>query len=188
PGSIVELRRYQDARGRERLAVAVRSDLSISMQVRADGATWLDRQLLANGKSSLSDGAFGREVSEAMTARADYLVSQGLARRQGQRVVFMRDLLATLRRRDLSAAGAKFSAETGIPCHSMAEGESIAGVYRQRVSLASGRFAMIDDGLGFSLVPWSPSLERQLGQQVSGVVRSGGSIAWGFGRKQGLAL
>jgi hypothetical protein len=47
---------------------------------------------------------------------------------------------------------------------------------------------MIDDGLGFSLVPWTPSLERQLGQQVSGVVRSGGSIAWGLGRKQGLAL
>jgi hypothetical protein len=100
----------------------------------------------------------------------------------------MRDLLDTLRRRELDAAGARFSAETGIPYHSMAEGESIAGVYRQRVSLASGRFAMIDNGLGFSLVPWSPSLERQLGQQVSGVVRSGGSIAWGLGRKQGLAL
>ena len=70
----------------------------------------------------------------------------------------------------------------------IAEGDSIAGVYRQRVSLASGRFAMVDDGLGFSLVPWTPSLERRLGQQVSGVVRSGGSIAWGFGRKQGLAL
>jgi hypothetical protein len=188
PGSIVELRRYQDAKGRQRLAVAVRSDLSISMQVRADGATWLDRQLLAGGATSLSAGGFGREVSEAMSARTDYLASQGLACRQGQRVVFMRDLFATLRRRDLDAAGAKFSAETGIPYHSMAEGESIAGVYRQRVSLASGRFAMIDNGLGFSLVPWSPSLERQLGQQVSGVVRSGGSIAWGLGRKQGLAL
>jgi type IV secretory pathway VirD2 relaxase len=188
PGSIVELRRYQDAKGRQRLAVAVRSDLSIGMQVRADGATWLDRQLLAGGATSLSDGGFGREVSEAMSARTDYLASQGLARRQGQRVVFMRDLLDTLRRRELDAAGARFSAETGIPYHSMAEGESIAGVYRQRVSLASGRFAMIDNGLGFSLVPWSPSLERQLGQQVSGVVRSGGSIAWGLGRKQGLAL
>ena len=32
------------------------------------------------------------------------------------------------------------------------------GVYRQRVSLASGRFAMIDDGLGFQLVPWRPAL------------------------------
>ncbi len=188
PGSIVELRRYEDARGRQRLALAVRSDLTIETQVQANGSTWLDRQLLARGTASLSDGGFGCEVREVMDARAEYLVSEGLARRQGRRIVFVRDLLDTLRRRDLDAAGAKFSAETGLPYRSTAEGESIAGVYRQRVSLASGRFAMIDDGLGFSLVPWTPSLERQLGRQVLGVVRPGGLIAWSFGRKQGLGL
>ena len=76
--------------------------------------------------------------------------------------------------------------ETGLPYHSLAEGESIAGVYRQRVSLASGRFAMIDDGLGFNLVPWTQSLERQLGRQVFGSVRSSGMIDWSFGHKRGL--
>ena len=100
----------------------------------------------------------------------------------------MRDLLATLRRRELDTAGAEFSAETGLPYHSVAEGESIAGLYRQRLSLASGRFAMIDDGLGFTLVPWTPSLEHHLGRQVSGVVRPGDYIEWGFRRAQGLAL
>ena len=85
-------------------------------------------------------------------------------------------------------ASAKISAETGLPYHSVAEGESLAGIYRQRVSLASGRFAMIDDGLGFSLVAWTPSLERQLGRQVSGVLRSDGMIDWSFGRKRGLEL
>ena len=47
---------------------------------------------------------------------------------------------------------------------------------------------MIDDGLGFSLVPWTPSLERHLGKQVSGIVRSSASIEWSLGRKQGLGL
>jgi hypothetical protein len=187
-GSIVELRRYEDARGRQRVALAVRSDQTIETQVKANGATWLDRQLLARGTASLSEGGFGREVREAMDARAEHLISEGLARRQGQRVLFARDLLATLRRRELDAAGARLSAETGLRYHSVAEGDGIAGTYRQRVSLASGRFAMIDDGLGFSLVPWTPSLEHQLGRQVSGVIRSGGSIAWSFGRKQGLGL
>ncbi len=42
-----------------------------------------------------------------------------------------------------------------------ASGEYVAGSYRQRFALASGRFAMIDDGLGFQLVPWSPSLENR---------------------------
>jgi hypothetical protein len=166
----------------------VRSDLTVEAQVKANGATWLDRQLLARGATSLSDGGFGREVREAMDVRVDFLISEGLARRHGQRVIFICDLLETLRRRELDAAGAKLSAETGLPYHSVAEGESIAGVYRQRVSLASGRFAMIDDGLGFSLVPWTPSLERQLGRQVSGMVRSGGTIDWSFGRKRGLGL
>jgi type IV secretory pathway VirD2 relaxase len=188
PGSIVELRRYEDSKGRHRVALAVRSDLSVEAQVKANGATWLDRQLLARGATSLSDGGFGRDVREAMDARADFLVSEGLARRQGQRVIFIRDLLDTLRRRELDTAGAKISAETGLPYHSVAEGETIAGIYRQRVSLASGRFVMIDDGLGFSLVPWTPSLERQLGRQASGVVRSDGTIDWSFGRKRGLGL
>ena len=186
PGSIVELRRYEDSKGRRRLALAIRSDFAIDAQLRANGATWLDRQLLAREKTSISDGGFGREVREAIDARAEFLVSEGLARRQGQRVIFIRDLLETLRRRELDTASAKISAETGLPYHPLAEGESIAGVYRQRVSLASGRFAMIDDGLGFSLVPWTPSLERQLSRQVFGSVRSSGMIDWSFGRQRGL--
>src|SRR4029453_9612285 len=105
---------------------------------------------------------------------------------QGQRVIFIRDLLETLRWRELDTASAKISAETGLPYHSLAEGESIAGVYRQRVSLASGRFAMIDDGLGFSLVPWTPSFERQVRGQGVGSVRSSGMIDWSFGRQRGL--
>jgi hypothetical protein len=47
---------------------------------------------------------------------------------------------------------------------------------------------MIDDGLGFQLVPWSLSLEKQLGRYVSGVAKDGGGIEWGFGRKRELGL
>jgi type IV secretory pathway VirD2 relaxase len=186
-GSIVEVRRYEDARGRPRLALAVRSDLSIQGQVGAQGATWLDRQLLAHGTTALSDGGFGREVQTAMDDRAQYLVGEGLARRQGQRLIFARDLLDTLRRRELAAVGAQLSAETGLPYHAVADGSGIGGTYRQRVSLASGRFAMIDNGLGFSLVPWTPSLDRQLGKYLTGRV-TGGRIEWDFGRKRGLGL
>jgi len=64
----------------------------------------------------------------------------------------------------------------------------VCGVYRQRVTLASGRFAMIDDGLGFQLVPWRPALEHQFGKQVGGVMMPGGSVDWSFSRKRGLGL
>jgi type IV secretory pathway VirD2 relaxase len=188
PGSIVELRQFDDATGRQRVALAVRSDLPLEAQVQAGGATWIDRQLVGRGPAPLSSGGFGREVRDAMDARVEHLVGQGFARRQGERVIFARDLLDTLRRRELEATAARIGSAAGLPYHPAREGEPVAGTYRQRLDLASGRFAMIDDGLEFSLVPWTPSLERQLGKQVSGIVRSTDSIEWSFGRKQGLGI
>ena len=187
PGAIVETRAYDDAGGRKRLSLATRSDLAIEAQVSAPGLTWIDRQLLAK-ESALSSGGFGAEVREAMDRRIDHLVEQGLARRQGQRVAFARDLLNTLRRRELDEAAAKLSAETGLTHRPSAEGEHVSGVYRQRVTLASGRFAMIDDGMGFQLVPWRPALEQQLGHHISGVIAPGGNVDWSFGRKRGIGL
>ena len=187
PGAIVEARAYDDPNGRRRLSLATRSDLSISEQVNASGATWLDRQLLAKDPP-LSGGGFGAEVHAAMEARVDHLVEEGLARRQGQRIVFVRDLLATLQRRELEEAAAKLSADTHLAYQPAADGERVAGVYRERVTLASGRFAMIDDGLGFQLVPWRPALEKDLGHEVRGVMAPGGRVDWDLGRKRGLGL
>jgi hypothetical protein len=186
-GGIVEARVYNDANGRRRLSLATRSELSIEAQVTASGATWLDRQLLAKDPL-LSGGGFGAELRDAMEARIDHLAVEGLARRQGPRVTFARDLLATLRRRELEDAAAKISAETGLAYQPGAEGEHVSGVYRQRVTLASGRFAMIDDGLGFQLVPWRPALEKELGREVRGVMAPGGNVEWSLGRKRGLGL
>ena len=187
-GSVVELRRFEDAGGRQRVALAVRSDLGIEAQMTAHGATWIDRQLVAREPVALGSGGFGAEVRDALERRADHLVGEGLARRQGQRVLFARDLLDTLRRQELDGVAARLAVEAALPYKPAADGEHVGGVYRQRLQLASGRFAIIDDGLGFSLVPWSPSLEKRLGQQVSGVGLPGGGVDWSFGRKRGLGI
>ncbi|MER2534239.1 MAG: relaxase/mobilization nuclease domain-containing protein [Pseudolabrys sp.] len=188
PGSIVELRKFDDAKGQRRVALAVRSDLDISAQVTATGATWLDRQAIAREPVALGGGGFGAEVRDAMDRRTEHLIEQRLAERQGRSVLFSRNLIDTLRQREVEALGEKLSAETGRPFSKAGTGEYVAGAYRQRIALASGRFAMIDDGFGFQLVPWSPSLERQLGRHVSGLVRSDGGIEWNFGRKRQLGL
>ena len=188
PGSIVELRRFDDTKGQRRVAMAVRSDLTIEQQITATGATWLDRQAIAREPVALGGGGFGAEVREAMDRRAEHLIAQGLAERQSRGVSFSRNLIETLRRRELDAVGAKLAAESGRPFNKAAMGEYVAGAYQRRIALASGRFAMIDDGLGFQLVPWSPSLEKQLGRHVSGLARSDGGIDWSFGRKRGLGL
>ncbi len=189
PGAVVEVRRLPSrVPGSSHLVLAVRSDLSIEDQIHAPGATWLDRRLLAKEPIAISEAGFGHEVQAAMDGRAEHLVAQGLARRQGQRFIIASDLLSTLRQRELASAGAKLAVESGLPHQIVSEGEPVAGVYRQRLNLASGRFAMIDDGLGFQLVPWSLSLEKEIGKQVSGVVSPGGGVDWSFGRKRGISM
>ena len=188
PGSIVELRSYEDAQGTRRVALAVRSDLDLGAQVGATGSTWLDRQAIAREPIALSDSGFGAEVRQAMDERAEHLIGENLAERQGGRVVFARRLLATLRNRELRAVGEQLASETGMPFNRAGSGEYVAGTYRQRLALASGRFAMLDDGLGFQLVPWSRSLEKQIGRHVSGVARDDGGVDWDFGRKRSLGL
>jgi type IV secretory pathway VirD2 relaxase len=186
-GAIVETRAYVDAGGRKRLSLAIRSDLTIEAQVSAPGATWIDRQILAE-QSALGSRRFGAEVRDAMDRRIAHLVERDLARRQGQRVVFARDLINTLRSGEIDDAAARLSTDTGLAYRPSAEGEHVMGIYRERVTLASGRFAMIDDGLGFQLVPWRPALEQRLGQYVSGTFTRGGGMDWGFQRKRGLGL
>jgi len=110
-GAIVELRAWEDTKGKRRLSLATRSDLSLEAQVTAPGATWLDRQLVARDPVPMA-GGFGAEIRDAMAHRAEHLVGEGLARRQGERVVFARGLIETLRKRELDATVERLGAET----------------------------------------------------------------------------
>jgi type IV secretory pathway VirD2 relaxase len=188
-GGIVEVRQFGSPDDpRPTLVLASRSDIGLERQVTAPGATWLDHRLVERERMPLAMGGFGQEVRDAMTARAEHLAAEGLASRQGPRIVPQRDLLATLRRRELDAAGARLSAETGLPHVPAARGETVAGTYRQRLTLTSGRFAVIDNGLGFALVPWTPALDRHLGRHVAGVAKESGGVEWSFGRRRGIEV
>lgn len=124
----------------------------------------------------------------ARSSRRAARPSVGAAWRASARPIGSANLLDTLRRRELDAAAKDLSAEIGQPHAPSKAGEYVAGTVRQRITLASGRFAMIDNGLSFQLVPWSPSLDRQIGKHISGVMRTGGGVDWSFGRGRGLGL
>jgi hypothetical protein len=123
----------------------------------------------------------------ALEAREQFLVDQGLASRHGARVLLQRNLLETLRRQEIEAVGARLASEYGITHHASFSGEKISGTYRQTIKMSSGRFAMIENGLGFQLVPWSSALEQNLGRDVSGVMRSNGSVDW-LRKSRGLEI
>ncbi len=98
-------------------------------------------------------------------------------------MVLDHNLLATLRERELRSVGQYLQQQTGKTWRQIEDGKRISGVYRQSVQMVSGRFAMLDDGIGFSLVPWKPIIGLQLGQQLSAVVH-GALVSWSFGRQQ----
>jgi len=176
PPDLLQKARRHETQRTTGLVVELRSHLPIDKQVRAIGATWLDKQLVGDG-SALAGQGFGAEVRDAMRDRVDFLAGQGLAKRHGARVVLSTSLLANLRDRELAAAGAALEEQTGQTYRAVPDGGQVAGAYLKSIHLVSGRFAMIDDGTGFSLVPWRPVVERRLGQQVSATV-NGQSITW----------
>lgn len=186
PDDLAERGRQYDAQRLGGVAVELKSHLPIERQARGIGATWLDQQLIGGGKG-LGDLGFGGEVKDTLQQRADFLAEQGLAERRGQRVILARNLLGTLRNRELAQAAKDIAADTGLEHQPVADGQRVAGIYRRSVMLASGRYAMLDDGMGFSLVPWRPVIEQRLGQQLAATVRGGG-VSWEVGRSRGPSV
>ena len=186
PADLAERGRQYDTERGNGFAVELRSHLPVERQTRVIGATWLDQQLVG-GDGAITNRGFGAEVKGALEQRVDFLVSQGLAERRAQRVVLARNLLATLRGRDVETAAQALQKETGLVHRPVSDGERVTGVYRRTVLLASGRFAMLDDGMGFSLVPWRPVIEQRLGQTITAVVRGSGA-SWEFGRQRGPSI
>jgi type IV secretory pathway VirD2 relaxase len=187
PGDLAERgHKYDVQQLGDGVAVELKSHLPIERLARVIGATWLDQQLIGGGKG-LGELGFGAEVKDALRERADFLAEHGLAEHRGQHVVLARDLLATLRGRELAQAAKDIAAETGREHRPVADGQRVAGIYRRSIMLASGRYAMLDDGMGFSLVPWKPVIEQRLGKQVAATVRSAG-VTWEIGRQRGLSI
>ncbi len=185
PLDLMQRAQQHDLRKTAGRVIELRSHLPIEQQVRALGATWLDRNLVTDG--SVVNRGFGSQVCDAMQSRVDFLAEQGLAGRQGQRIVLPRSLLATLRDRELTAAGKSLQEQLGHTYRPLRDGQQVSGVYRQAVQLISGRFAMLDDGRGFTLVPWRPVIEQRLGQQLSAVAQ-GSSVTWNLGRQRGPSV
>lgn len=189
PSDIAERgRRYDLSRGGDGLSVRILSTLDLEAQIGSDGATWLDRELTSPSRTPFTQAGFGCDAANALERRKQALVERGSASRQpdgGFREPG--DLLPRLERAEVTRVGRAMAAERGLAFKEAKIGGYVSGKLVGSTQLASGRFAMIDDGLGFSLVPWQPVLDKRLDQHITGVVRGSG-IEWDFGRKRGLGL
>jgi hypothetical protein len=97
-------------------------------------------------------------------------------------------LVQRLEVRGVERAGTALAAERGREWRPAVPGNYVSGRLVCSTQLSSGRFAMIDDGLGFGLVPWRPALSSSISVTVSGVATPGGDVNWSLGRKLGLGI
>jgi hypothetical protein len=180
---------YDLARDRANIRINILSPIGLDSQIGHDGATWLDRELASSSRTTLANSGFGREVTEAMEGRRQNLVSMGHAvRLEDCRIRFAKDFIASLERTEVTRIGKAMAADRGLKFIAAKTGEHVSGTLIGSAQLASGRFAMIDDGIGFQLVPWQPVLDKRMGQHITGIMRNAGGIEWSFGRKRGLGI
>ncbi len=176
---------YEARLARDRpVMITVQSALALDKQIRFDGATWLDRSLVEPSSYPLRESGFGQEVSAAQKRRQLWLAQQDLADVEGGRTICRPGMIAALQRRELIRVAGQLSSETGLRFADTNPGDRVEGVFKRHIDLAQGRFAIIEKSREFSLVPWKPVLEKQIGKQVSGIVRESG-ISWTFGRQRG---
>lgn len=74
-----------------------------------------------------------------------------------------------------------------MPFRAPADGETVTGTFSGTVQLSGGKFAIVEKSHEFTLVPWRPVIDRQLGKEVSGIVQ-GESVSWQMGRQRGLEV
>jgi len=190
PADLIERGQVHDrARDGANIRVAILSPTGLRQQIDHDGATWLDRELVSGQRTPLADEGFGRELKAALEKRKQTLVAGGHVTDLGEgRFKAPKDLIQRLEAVDIERAGKTLAAERGRAWRPTVAGDYVAGRLVGSTQLSSGRFAMIDDGLGFSLVPWRPALEHHIGRHISGVAMPGGGVDWSFARSRGLGL
>ncbi|RWL20921.1 relaxase/mobilization nuclease RlxS [Mesorhizobium sp.] len=185
PDHLDRVANYEGQRARaEPVVVDKLSSMALERQVSFDGATWLDRELVADRPEPLHGSGFGRDVREAQARRRQWLIAQGLAYEEQDRIVYRANMLSILRQRELNRVAGQLSEELGLPYAEARSGGRVEGTLRRSVELASGKYAVVEKSREFTLVPWRPVLERHVGKEVSGVVSGEGEISWTVGRQR----
>jgi Protein of unknown function (DUF3363) len=179
-----------DGGDHQRTRLRILSYLNLEKLVDAEGATWLDKELLGKSQERLAQAGFGSEVAGAISRRRQWLVAQSLGTIDSANTFQPQPrMLEQLRQRDLRQASQILSNEMGLTHASPVEGEKIFGTFNRSVDLASGKYAVIQKSKEFTLVPWRTELEQFRGKPLSGTVNSQGiNWDWNVKRGQGLGL
>ncbi len=163
-----------------RMEMASRLDLE-AMRT-AIGATWLDEHLRDHGDNDRARG-FGGEIEQARISRRAFLHREGIVKDAGE--IITDKTLAALEKRDLEDAARIIAQKLGKEFTKAPQSGRISGTYVERLDRPSGRYGVIERAKDFSLVPWREVMDRNLGKQISGIIR-GRQISWTLTKGRGI--
>ena len=175
-------------RGRAKAAPVIvekLSHLTLDQQLGSDGATWLDRELIADTFEPTRDSGFGREVKEAQSRRRRWLISEGLARQEQGKTIYLADMQATLRRRELTPENSPNSSVSPMPRPATANPSKVlcavpsASPAANMPSLRNPASSHSSPGFPSSTVT-SANMSSASCAEIVSPGPSGGRKAWGF--------
>ncbi|KUM26737.1 hypothetical protein AU467_19600 [Mesorhizobium loti] len=124
---------YERQRARaEPVIVDKLSSIPLEKQVGFNGATWIDRELVSDTPETLRNSGFGREVREAQVRRRQWLIAQGLALDEQDRIVYHANMISILRQHELNRVAGQLSDELGLADTAAGPGDRIEGILRRR--------------------------------------------------------
>ena len=162
----------------------VLSWVSLERLPEAPAQTFLDDALEGKNDFKLAGAGFAEDLAKSIAARRRWLLANGLASEEGEKLIIDRKHLRGMERESIATEGAALAKKLGKSFDQPVEGERLAGKYRGPVDLAAGRFAIIEKSKEFALVPWREALEPRRRMEISGVMRRGG-VTWNFGKNRG---
>lgn len=155
-----------------RTRIRMLSYLPLEQLINANGATWLDKQIVSARREYAKSENFGAEFERGLARRRQWLISQGLGAVL-ENGVFQPapNLLLTLRDQEFRRVSIALSKKLSLSFRELVDDEHISAVYREDIKLTSGRFAILEKGSEFSLVPWRLRFEKAKGKPIAGTLR-----------------
>lgn len=155
-------------------------------QISARGETWLDQQLAGTAPEPLSEAGLGGEVRTAMAERLKMLQARGIV--QDRASALTPAQIGELQRDGMTDAAKQIAKATGLTYFPFKPSGELQGAFERTHQTATAKYAVIEHGHQFALVPWSRELERLRHQQIQVVMSPGMELNWTRGRSRGLGI
>lgn len=97
------------------------------------------------------------------------------------------DHLKLLQKEGMLHASLDITKETGLTYRAIQPGDRVEGTFKRIHQTEHAKFAVIDRGREFSLVPWKRSLEKLRARPIEITMSRTRDIAWTIGRNRGLS-